>query len=307
MLTGSRLIQDRRTVFIYLKLVAAAAIWGGTFIAGRIVSTQMDSVTGALGRYLVACLGIVAVASWLEGGLPKLNRGQVRGTAILGLTGVFLYNILFFAALEILPAGRTSLFVPFNPVMVLIGAVIVFRERLTPIRWFGVVLAFIGLSIVVSRGDIFALFRSGIGRGELMMFGAVFAWAAYTLVGRVILKGLTPIAATAYASLWGTLFIALWWALHLNSMPPLKWSGSAVLCMLYLGLFGTVIAFVWFYEGVKAVGAGRAAVFNNLVPVFGVLFAALILGEPVLKSMYVGGAIAIFGVFLTTVNSQQAN
>ena len=68
---------------------------------------------------------------------------------------------------------------------------------------------------------------------------------------------------------------------------------------MYLGAFGTVIGFVWYYEGVKAIGPARTAVFNNLVPVFGITLGAVLLGEPVLLSMIVGGLLVIAGVSLT--------
>jgi hypothetical protein len=65
-----------------------------------------------------------------------------------------------------------------------------------------------------------------------------------------------------------------------------------------LGAFGTVIAFIWFYEGIQAVGPSRTAIFSNLVPAFGVLFSVLLLGEPILISMVVGGLITALGVSL---------
>ena len=69
--------------------------------------------------------------------------------------------------------------------------------------------------------------------------------------------------------------------------------------LVYLGAVGTVIGFVWYYEGVKAIGPARTAVFNNLVPVFGIGLGALMLGEPILISMVVGGILVITGVLLT--------
>ena len=69
--------------------------------------------------------------------------------------------------------------------------------------------------------------------------------------------------------------------------------------IFYLGVFGTVIGFVWYYEGVKAIGPSRTAIFNNLVPVCGILLAALLLREPILISMVAGGTLAIIGVTLT--------
>ncbi|MDI9687603.1 DMT family transporter, partial [Burkholderia cenocepacia] len=78
---------------------------------------------------------------------------------------------------------------------------------------------------------------------------------------------------------------------------PLTW--QAVASMLYLGAVGTVIAFVWYSQGIRLLGPARAAVFTNLVPVFGVLLSVVLLGEPLSPSMLAGGALVIAGVALT--------
>lgn len=66
--------------------------------------------------------------------------------------------------------------------------------------------------------------------------------------------------------------------------------------LLYIGAFGTVVGFVWYYEGVKRIGASRAAIFTNLVPVFGVLLSALLLDEALTLSMVTGVLLAVAGV-----------
>ena len=68
--------------------------------------------------------------------------------------------------------------------------------------------------------------------------------------------------------------------------------------MIYTGAFGTVAAFVWYYQGIRTVGPSRTVVFTNLVPLFGVALSALLLGEPVLPSMVWGGALAVCGVIM---------
>ena len=83
----------------YAKLVAVPAIWGGTFIAGRILALAVPAAIGALLRYVVAVVALLAAARWLEGGLPRLTRRQVLGTVLLGLTGILAYNLFFLGAL----------------------------------------------------------------------------------------------------------------------------------------------------------------------------------------------------------------
>ena len=128
---------------------------------------------------------------------------------------------------------------------------------------------------------------------------SISSWAAYTLIGRVALKGLSPIAATTYAAMWGLAFLLVGAAMEFPTVPWHSFGWQVWAAIGYLGVFGTVIGFVWYYEGVKAIGPSRTAVFNNLVPVFGIVLAAGLLGEPVLASMLVGGAVTIAGVIMT--------
>ncbi len=127
--------------------------------------------------------------------------------------------------------------------------------------------------------------------------GCVLAWATYTLLGKRILQGLSPIAATTYAALIGTALLAVAAAASGQlAPPPATWRVG--LALGFVGVFGSALAFVWFYEGVRALGPARAAVFINLVPVAAIALGVLLLGEPLELSMLVGGALVIGGIWL---------
>ncbi|MBC3920156.1 DMT family transporter [Undibacterium sp. CY18W] len=285
-----------------MKLVCVALFWGGTFIAGRLVAKEIPHMIAAFIRFSVASILLLLLAWRLEGGLPKLTRQQMHATFSLGATGIFLYNLCFFAALERMPAGRTALFVALNPIVTALALAMLFGERLSKIRWLGILIAFAGAAVVITRGDLLGAVHDlsqSVGKGELFMLAAICGWAAYTIIGRHALKGLSPIAATTYASLWGLLLLGIGAALEIPRFEPAHMSLQIIAALVYLGAFGTVIGFVWYYEGVKSIGPARTAVFNNLVPVFGISLGALILGEPILTSMIIGGLLVIAGVTLT--------
>lgn len=290
------------TLAVRLKLVGVALFWGGTSIAGHVVVLAVPLRIAATGRFIVACLLLLALAYRKEGGLPLLNRTQVLATLALGASGIFVYNLCFLGALTLIPAGRATLFIALNPIVTALLLALLFGERLGLKKWLGIGLAFIGAAIIITRGDLAAAahdLSQSIGKGELLMFGAISGWAVYTIIGRHTLKGLSPIAATTYASLWGLLLLAASAIPELPQLQLAKFSWGVLAGIVYLGMFGTVIAFVWYYEGVKAIGPSRTAVFNNLVPVFGVAFSALLLHEPVLLSMVLGGLLVVAGVTLT--------
>ncbi|MFZ6722237.1 DMT family transporter [Undibacterium sp. Ji49W] len=294
--------MNKTPVITYLKLVCVALFWGGTFIAGRLVAKEIPHMIAAFIRFSVASILLLLLAWRLEGGLPKLTRQQMHATFSLGATGIFLYNLCFFAALERMPAGRTALFVALNPIVTALALAMLFGERLSKLRWLGILIAFAGAAVVITRGDLLGAVHDlsqSVGKGELFMLAAICGWAAYTIIGRHALKGLSPIAATTYASLWGLLLLGIGAALEIPRFEPAHMSLQVIAALVYLGAFGTVIGFVWYYEGVKSIGPARTAVFNNLVPVFGISLGALILGEPILTSMIIGGLLVIAGVTLT--------
>jgi drug/metabolite transporter (DMT)-like permease len=166
-------------------------------------------------------------------------------------------------------------------------------------RWLGIAVALAGAAVVISHGDLPSLFRGALGPGEAFLFGTVIGWAVYTLIGRRVLGRVSALATTTYAALFGTAMLAV------GAVVERPWPELAALsakgwaAIAYLGVLGTVVAFLWFYEGVQRIGASRTGVFINLVPVFGVTFGAVLLDEPVLASMVVGGALVIAGVALT--------
>jgi drug/metabolite transporter (DMT)-like permease len=291
---------SRPGVTDYVRLITVPAIWGGTFVAGKIVVASLTPLMGSFARYLVACVALLVAAFVLEGGLPRLSPRQWLATFVLGLFGVFAYNLFFMGALTRLPASRAALIIALNPAITIAISAVALGERLSARRWAGVVLALLGVAVVVSRGDFASFASGGIGTGELFMFAAVTSWALYTILGRKVLGGLSPLAATNYAALWGTLLLGAVAAPHFDTLHPSQFTSTLVLALLYLGVLGTALAFVWYYMSVKKVGASSASIFNNLVPVFGVAISVAVLGEALLPSMLIGGAIAIAGVMMVS-------
>ncbi|MFZ0426830.1 MAG: DMT family transporter [Acidobacteriota bacterium] len=284
---------------VYLRLVLTALFWGGTFIAGRVVSSEIGPYSAAFLRFLLASGLLFALVMRYEKRWPRLELRQLGPVVVLGLTGVFAYNVLFFKGLKLISAGRAALIVANNPVVIVLLSAVVFKERLTRSQFAGIILSVAGAVIVISRGDLRAVLDEGVGWGELFIAGCVASWAAYSLVGKVVLRRLSPVSSVCYAAVIGTVAL-LGPAFHfglvqdLLSLPADGWISIG-----YLGIFGTVLGFVWYYEGVRELGPSRASIFINLVPVFAILLAFLILGEPVTRSLLLGGCFVLAGVYLT--------
>jgi len=211
---------------------------------------------------------------------------------------VALFNLCFMFGLQSVPASRGSLIIALNPAATLVGGALFLHEPLTGRRVLGIAVALLGVAIDLGHGNPLALFAGPPGWGEVALFGCVLCWAAYTLVGKGILGGgLSPLAATTYAALTGTAMLAaasaVTGALNVPDASPRGW-----LAMLFLGVIGTAVAWVWFYDGVRAIGPARTAVFINLVPVVAITLGVLLLHEALEFSMAVGAALVVTGVFI---------
>jgi drug/metabolite transporter (DMT)-like permease len=284
---------------VYLKLALTAVIWGGTFIAGRVVMQSMEPFSAAFCRFAIASFCLFFLTRQLEGGLPKLKLYQFVQVTLLGLTGIFIYNVCFFWGLKLITASRAALIIALNPIAIAIGSAVVFGERLTPLKLLGIVTSLLGVVVVIARGSLTVLFASGLGWGEVFLFGCVLSWCAFTLIGKQTMQVLSPLATTTYACLIGGIAL-LFPALGEGLMGELtQFSLVAWLGILYLGFFGSAVGFSWYYEGLKAIGPARASIFINLVPVSAVLLAALLLDEELTPTLIAGGALVVTGVFLT--------
>jgi drug/metabolite transporter (DMT)-like permease len=298
--------MDSKNLTLYLKTLSVPAIWGGTFIAGRIASAHLEPTSSGALRFMMAFIALCIALHFSEGisTLRKITKKQLIGTAIMGASGIFAYNLLFFGALAILPATRTSLFVALNPAVTVILAFFVFREKLGLQKIIGIAIALIGVTIVVTKGD-FSQITTSFGDGEIMMICAVSSWAVYTLASRWTMANVkndvpsvSALKATTIAAGWGMIFLTLHAAPSLlktnfNAIPFSVWTS-----LFFLGVIGTAVAFVWYAQALQQLGAAKTVVFNNLVPVFGVFFGWALLGEKLSLSLLLGGLIAVTGVFI---------
>ena len=154
------------------------------------------------------------------------------------------------------------------------------------------------------KGNINFIFEGGLGLGEFNIFCCVLSWVAYSLIGKAVMNNLSPLTSVSYSAVVGAVALSIpaFFEGLLQNIP----SQSAVdwLCISYLGVFGTVVGFVWYYQGVKRIGPTKAGLFINFVPISAILCAFFILAEPITISLAVGAVLVISGVYLTNRTSK---
>lgn len=287
----------------HLRLIGMAVLWGASWPWGRVLAQSLPPLAAAACRFLLAT---VLLMIWLQrsGRLAALSGWRASrwgGMTLAASVGVFGYATFFMLGLKQVPAGKAALVVTMNPAMTLLLAAWLFKERLNRVIGLGMVLAVAGAITVITRGEPWHVLDGRVGAGEVLLLGCVVCWVAYTLIGRRVMAGVDALTTTGVTAAIGALMLLL---TSLVVEGPAAWSAvpqaplNVWVCLLALAVGSTAIAYAWYFEGVKALGAGAASGYITLVPVFGVVFSALWLGEVVDASLLVGGAMAIGGTLL---------
>jgi drug/metabolite transporter (DMT)-like permease len=283
-----------------LKLVLVSFLWGGQFVAARITAMEAPPFTASFLRFVFATAALLVLHLTREKRFIRLTMRQWTWLTLLGLSGVFLYNLFFFSALAIAPAGRSSVVVAMTPTVVSVASIIFFKDRFSLLRILGLMVALFGVSWAISGGDPASLLRGEIGRGDLYIFGAMLSWATFSVVGKIVLKELAPRLAITYACLIGTAALTIPAVLEGGLAAVPQYSLEVWLSLVYLGLMGTVLAFILYYQGIKAIGPSKTAIFINLVPIWAMTLSTIVLGERITLPLVLGAAMVIGGVFLTS-------
>lgn len=287
---------------VYIKLLATAFFWGGTFVAGRVLAGEVGPYAAAFLRFAVA--GLLLGGMMVKGAARPtgLGRRHIGPLLLLGMSGVFAYNVFFFKGLKLIEAGRSAIIIACNPILIALSSTLLFQERLTAVKGAGILLSVSGAVLAISRGNPAMMLQGGLGWGELYIFGSVISWVVFSLVGKTVLSDLSPLTSVTVAALVGA--AALFFPAWLEGLPT-SWNAyslQAWVAILYLGCCGTVLGFIWYYEGIRAIGPTKAGIFINFVPLSAILLAFLLLGEALSGSLLVGALLVGAGVFLTNTD-----
>lgn len=286
---------------VHLGLVGMTVLWGASWPWGRLVAQSMPPLTAACLRFLLASLVLVI---WLHqsgrlGAVRALTTKQWLGLGCASAVGVLGYSIFFLLALKVVPAGKAAMVVALNPVLTLFFAALLFREPVNLKTGGGVIMAVSGSLYALSGGSLATLLPGQAGMGELLLLGCAGCWVGYTLIGRMLLASVDSLATTTITAVLGAVFLlaasmaiegtSAW--VGLAHAPQQAWFSLAA-----LALGATAIAYAWYLNGVKILGAGTAAAYMALVPLFGILSSSLWLDEPLTLPLAGGGALAISGM-----------
>ncbi|QIH07641.1 MULTISPECIES: EamA family transporter [unclassified Pseudomonas] len=294
------LVARHSDLTVYCKLAAVTMIWGGTFVAGRYLASGLSPLLAASLRFLLASLALLGFMAIARIPLARPSLRQLGQLAVLGFFGIFFYNLCFFLGLQQINASRASLIVALNPAVIALASWALFKERLSRRKLLGVSLCLGGAALVICSRDPSALIsQAGSWRGDLLILGCVLGWGVYSLFSKGLNQSLGPLQTVTYSVVMGTLMLcaATLARGEFDLQAVLGLDLAQGLSLLYLGVLGSALAYIWYYDGLRRIGATRSGVFIALNPLTAVILGAVLLGEQLSLVMAFGAALILGGIY----------
>ncbi|SHO46386.1 DMT family transporter [Desulfopila aestuarii] len=284
----------------YVLLVLTTLFWSGNFVISRGMHAEIPPFSLAFWRWVAAfaILSFFAVKHlWRE---RELAKKHYRFICIQGLVGVAGFNTLIYLAMQTTTAINAVLVNSCIPVLIAVCSWVFYREMMTVRQCFGVLVSLSGVVLIISRGELAHLLAVSFNQGDLLVLFAALLWAIYSANLKRYPQGLHPMAYQSGIVLFGVLVLVPFYGYELVSGKAMQVSVASVGTILYVALFASVLAFIFWNRAVRTVGANKAGPFIHLMPVFSTILAVIFLGEKI-QSYHLQGIVMIFiGIAMTT-------
>jgi len=280
-----------------LSLICMALIWGVNFSVVKFGTSLVDPL--AYNGLRVAIAAVVLAVIALVGSAPWPSRRTMLTLLALGVLGNGIYQFFFVEGLARTSASDTALVVAASPAFIALIGRVRGVERISSKGVTGIFLSIVGIALVVFGSARPISGQSSSVLGDILVLCGSLTWAIYTVVLKPYTERVSGFQLSALTMIGGAVpLLAVAWP----AMMSAKWSTVPVAgwaAVFYSGVFALVIAYLFWYRGVRVIGPTRTAMYTNLQPLIAVLVAWLVLGESPTPWQGVGAASIMSGLLLT--------
>ena len=283
----------------YLLLSLTSLFWAGNIVLARYVAGHVPPMTLSCVRW-VGVFFVLLPFAWphLRADWPALRR-RLPLLVVLSATGFALNNALSYWALQYTQALNALMIQSSGPLFVALWSLLLFGVRLTVAQFAGIALSLAGVFTILLHGDLAALANIEYNRGDLMFASAVLAFGLYSaLMPR---RPVThPLSLIMFTTGCGSLLLLPFSIWELSSGTTLQFDALTLATLVYVVIFPSTLAYLFFNRGIALIGPNRAAPFLHLVPVFGSVMAIALLGEKPQLFHLVGYVLVLSGVIIAS-------
>ena len=293
--------MQKNNILTYILLVLTAVFWGGSFVLTKEIFLSAPSITPSI---IVTLRLVVASTVFVPFLLiakkwQKIERRDIKYFFLLAFLEPFTYFLCENNGIKLVPGGISSIIIATIPVFVPFGLYFAYHEKLYKINIIGVLLSLIGIAVMISGDGMIADISM---KGILLLFGAVVIAVLYTIVLMKVVKRYHPFTITVHLNLIGLVyFVPTLLIFDFQNFMDVTFTVKIFAMIACLGIVCSTLSYVFFNYGIIKVGASRASVFNNSIPVFTLIFAAMLGQEGITITKVLGMAVAISGVVIAQI------
>src|SRR3990170_1651623 len=295
---------DRRHTQAFLLLGLVMVLWAGNSIVARAVRFDVPPFTLAFLRWSGATLAVAPFAIRPLGrDWPAIRRGW-RPLLFLGLMGIGAFNALLYSGLQYTTATNALLLQAAIPAAMVLFDRLFFGVRSSGWQIVGVSASMLGVAAIVFQGDPAALLRLRFGFGDALILVSVVVWALYTVFLRVR-PAISPTSFIAVTFSIGVLAMAPPAAMEMQAGETIAWSWPVVAAILYVALLPSLLSYFIYNHATGIVGPANAGQAITLMPLFGAVIAAVLLGERLHEFHFIGMAFILAGIALSLFSARR--
>ena len=282
-----------RSSLPYLLTALAPLCWGGNIVLARGVADIIPPVSFAFWRWTIAFI-ILLPFTWSRArqDWPRVIKSW-KIMSVLSILGISFFNTILYTAMHTTTAINGAMIQTTMPAVIILVTLLLFKETVSKLQILGVAVCILGAFIVILRGRWATLLGMSFAPGDILMMGAVILYALYSALLRQR-PAIHPLSFLIYTFGLGILFLLPLYVWELSGSQTITLTRDVVLSILYVALFPSIVAYFCWNRGVEVIGANRAGLFINLIPVFASVLAILFLGET-LQGFHIIGMALIFG------------
>ena len=281
----------------YLFLVIAAFLWGLSTVVARSVHEEIPPFGMSFWRWVLATLIFLPLV-WRELFLKlEMIKAHSKLLWLLGFLQVVSSAVMLFA-LNFTTAINASFINAAQPVLTVIPAWLLTREKINFAQGVGILLALAGVTIMITRGDPRFLTTLDLNVGDIFVVLAVLGWSVYAAILHRLPKELGLTTSLFLIYLAGTVSLLPFYAIESVYFRAISFTGFTVGVVAFLGIGVSAIAVSIWTASVRSIGPNRAAIFMNLIPIFAVVLAIVFLGERLFLFHVTGAVFVVVGMML---------
>ncbi|MBU1564868.1 MAG: DMT family transporter [Proteobacteria bacterium] len=289
----------------YLLLVLTTLFWSGNFVISRGMHAAIPPMALSFWRWALAFLILAFFGMGHLLAERKLAMQHKKFLIVQGLLGVTGFNSLIYLAMQTTTAINAALVNSCTPIIIVLISWAMFKDRLSLRQCLGVAVSLSGVLLIISRGDLTTLLHLQFNSGDILVFIAACLWAFYSVNLKKYPRGLHPLAYQTAIAVVGLTALLPLYLLEIASGKTLVITTGTVVTVIYVAVFASVLAFIFWNRAVSMLGANIAGPFIHLMPAFSTVLAVFFLGETLTKNHLMAILLIFGGIFMTTFRNRR--